>query len=481
MIALGLCLLAFFGVYWAGKHSLALGIVGLLTFGYFYGIVRANLLSTGSYFMFDSALVGLYASQKWSQFSDSPRSSVLRGWLLLLMLWPCLLVLLPFQPLLVSLVGLRGAIFFIPMAWLGSRLRGREVYVVSLGLAVLNLLTMGFATAEYFMGVPRFYPVNASTQLIYASSDVAGGFYRIPGTFVHAHVFGGMMVATIPYLIGTWAQAQDRRVKLLAVLGTAAALLGVLMSATRINFVISAVLVLVVIWNGRMKARQRALFVLLIVGMMGVALNNARLERFKSLSDTDYVEDRISGSVNRSFFEILLDYPFGNGLGGGGTSMPYFLQGQVRNPIAMENEYARILSEQGIIGLLLWCGFLFWFFSRSGIILAKGPWATTRRMIWGLSVVGLISGLIGTGMLLAVPESAVFLMGIGFIATPMAPDGSERRPRGMTPAMLPQRRYPPVPHALTRIMHDASRRQSGSGAVGSGMVLRSLEDGNNVV
>ncbi len=445
MNGLILCVLAFGVTYWAGKRSVGQGVVALFAFGYFYGIVRANLLSTGTYFIFDMALLGLYASQKWSDSRNPHRGSMLRVWLILLLLWPVLLVLMPFQPLLVSLVGLRGAVFFLPMAWLGSQLRGRDVNQISLGFAALNVATMGFAAAEYFMGLTRFYPVNATTAIIYGSADVAGGFYRIPATFVNAHAYGGMMVATIPYLIGTWAHGENHRVRLFAVIGTGAALMGVLMSATRLNFVIGAVLVLVAVGSGSMKTSRRALFVLLIVGMMMVALRNERFQRFKSLTDTETVEGRVSGSVNRGFFEILLEYPLGNGLGGGGTSIPYFLQGQVRNPIAMENEYARILSEQGLIGLLLWFGFILWFLSRSRSIFSKAPWSTTRRLIWGLSVLGLGTSMIGTGMLTAIPGTAVFLLGIGFVGVPMMSDAAEKRKVPNQPTMLPQQPYQPVP------------------------------------
>jgi len=443
MTALVLCILAFGVTYWAGKRSLGIGIVALLTFGYFYGIVRANLPTAASHFIFDAALLGLYLSQKWMQSGNPNRSSTLRAWLLLLMLWPALLVLMPFQPLLVSLVGLRGAIFFLPMALLGSRLRGKDVYQVSLGLAALNLVALGFAGAEYFRGIAQFYPFNAVTQIIYISGDVAGGFFRIPAIFSSAHAYGGMMVYSIPYLIGVWDQAKNPLVRLFAVLGTAAALLGVLMSATRLNFVVGAVLVLVAIWNGHMKISQRAVFALLITVLAIVAMKNERFQRFKSLSDSEAVEERISGSVNRGFFEILLEYPLGNGLGGGGTSIPYFLQGQVRNPIGMENEYARILAEQGIVGLVLWLGFIGWFLSRCKTVFAKGPWAASRRMIWGVSITGLITGMIGTGMLTAIPETAVMLLGIGFIATPMTSEAAESRRVGIGQAMLP--RYRPVP------------------------------------
>ena len=180
-MSIGLCLLAFVAVYLAGRRSLALGIVALLGCGYLYGIVRANLLSA-TYFMFDAALVGLYASQKWSRLSNASQAKTLRGWVLMLILWPALLVMLPSQPLLVSLVGFRAAVFFIPMAVLGSRLRGKDIYQISLGLGALNLVVLGFAAAEYVLGVPRFYPLNASTTMIYNSTDVAGGFFWIPAT-----------------------------------------------------------------------------------------------------------------------------------------------------------------------------------------------------------------------------------------------------------------------------------------------------------
>jgi hypothetical protein len=445
MNAILMCLAAFGITCWAGRKSLGLGLVSLLTFGYFYGIIRANFLATFTYFIFDAAMLGLYVSQRWGSAGDTKRGSpALRTWLLVLMLWPSLLVLIPFQPLLVSFVGLRGAIFFLPLAWLGSKLRSQDVIYLSLGLAVLNLAVMVFAVGEYFLGVPRFYPINAVTAIIYASTDVAGGFFRIPATFTNAHAFGGMMVASIPYLIGAWEESRARLFRMLMMAGIAAAMLGVLMSATRVNFAIGGALILFSIWKGDMKPSRRALFVLLILGVSVVALRNERFQRFKSLSDSEYVEGRISGSVNRGFFEILLEYPLGNGLGGGGTSIPAFLEGQVRNPIAMENEYARILCEQGLIGLLLWFGFILWFLSRFRTAFAAGPWSTTRRMIWVLSVIGLVTSALGTGMLTAIPGTSLLLLGMGFAATPMASKTAEVRRHVNTRTWVPAQPVPSV-------------------------------------
>lgn len=429
MTAIVLCLLAFGLCYKAGKRSLGYGMVALLAVGYFYGIIRANVLTSFSHFIFDCGLLGLYSSQRLLKVDPKDRGRVeqLRMWIIVLMLWCVLLVPLPFQPFLVSLVGWRGNVFFLPMLLLGSRMKDEDLQELSTGFAILNLAALGFAGAEYFKGVETFYPPSAVTSIIYASTDVAGGYFRIPAIFNNAHAFGGTMVASLPYLIGGWDRAETKRRRMLNILGIAAALLGILMSATRQNFVIGTVLVLVVLLTRRGSIASLLVFLLLIGAAVYVAMTNERFQRFKSLGDTGAVSDRIAGSVNRGFFEILLQYPMGNGLGGGGTSIPYFLSGQVRNPIGMENEYARILCEQGIIGLLLWLGFVIWFFSRVGTAFAKGLWVNCRRMVWCLAAFSLATSWIGVGLLTAIPQTPILLMGMGWTATWSAAEFSRAR------------------------------------------------------
>jgi hypothetical protein len=421
MNALVCCILAFGITYWAGKRSLGQGLVAVLAVGCFYGILRANMLVVFSHFIFDAGLLGLYCSSKWRSADpkEAKQSETIYLLTMALMIWPCLLVLLPFQTLLVSLVGLRGNVFFIPILLLGSRLKHEDLMTLSAGMAVLNLIALGFAVAEYFKGLPPFFPWSPVTNIMYNSADVAGGFFRIPATFTSAHAYGGTMVATLPYLLGGWSQATNRMHRLLTVLGVAAAMMGVLMSATRLNFALGTVVVLASFLTGKMKPSSRLIFVLLTCGIMVVALSNERFQRFKTLGDAESVADRVAGSVNRSFFEILLEYPMGNGLGGGGTSLPYFLQGQLRNPIGMENEYARILCEQGMVGLLLWICFIWWFFSRARIAFAKGPWFSSRRIVWCLAAFALATSLTGTGTFVSIPGSVLLLLGMGWTSSPM--------------------------------------------------------------
>jgi hypothetical protein len=427
MMALFLCLLAFGATFWAGKRSFGLGLAVLMISGYFYGILRANLLTTFSHFIFDSALIGLYISQIWAD-SDPDEAKRIRPiwlWTLLLVIWPMLLLFLPFQPLLISLVGLRGNILFIPILLLGARLKDKDLLQFSTGLAVLNLVALVFAGAEYLFGLSRFYPVSPVTLIMYSSGDVEGGYYRIPAIFTSAHAYGGTMVGTMPFLIGLWQRTRMRKMGMLALLGIAAAMLGVLLSATRLNFIIGSVIILATIFTTRLQAKSRIVFVVLVAAFGLIAISNSRFQRFKSLGDTEAVADRISGSVNRGFFEILFEYPMGNGLGGGGTSIPYFLSGQVRNPIGMENEYSRILCEQGVIGLLIWICFVIWFVTRYRYAFAAGPWPNSRRIAWCVAAFGLATAWIGIGALTAIPGTVFTLLAMGWTATPQSVRESE--------------------------------------------------------
>src|ERR1700722_425860 len=122
MLALILCILGGIAAYFAGRRSLGAGILVVIAAGYGYGIIRANLASTFSHFIFDVTLIGLYASQflPGRKKLATPSHSSLNIWMFILMGWPLLMLLLPFQTLLVSIVGLRGNMFFLPAVFLGA-------------------------------------------------------------------------------------------------------------------------------------------------------------------------------------------------------------------------------------------------------------------------------------------------------------------------------------------------------------------------
>lgn len=404
---------------WQARRSLGRGLVTVLFWGYTYGIVRANLLSTASYFIFDCSLAGLYLACLGQLLnSRSKRLSAIRTWTLVLIGWPLIVCFFPFQDFLVSLVGLRGNVFFLPMMLVGASLVDKDLRELGKGMASLNILSFGFGLAEYFLGVTRFYPPNAVTRIIYASNDVAGyTAHRIPAIFVTAHAYGGSMVMSLPLLLGLWAHGSgSAKSKLLVLIGIITAFVGILLSATRQNFVLGSLVVLSLLLGGSIPFKKKLLMIIALVGVGLLAANNERMGgRLKSLGDSHGVSERIGGSVNRGFWDVINEYPMGNGLGGGGTSIPAFLIDRVRHCTTLENEYGRIALEQGLPGLALWIGFLLWFLVSSAAFV-KTPWQTGRRVSWACCVVQFASAGIGVGLFTSIPGTLMLVLMIGWVS-----------------------------------------------------------------
>jgi hypothetical protein len=438
MNAIAACIAALLATLLATRRSLGAGLVVLAAVGYAYGIFRANILQPASHFLFDCSLVGLYLSYGSRFFEPfGARGRMLQMWVAVLIGWSLLLCLLPFQPLMVTMVGLRGNIFFLPVLLLGLSLSHRDLLTFSFGLAVLNIVALAFGLAEYFMGIEPFFPQSAVTSIMYASRD-AGDAHRIPSLFSSAHAYAGTMVGSLPFLFGAWMQKDVKRQwKWILMAGKIAALCGVVIASTRLFFALALFLTIVAVFSARMDVKKRVLL-FVAISLVGVlAFSDARFQRFKTLADSELVTERIAGSVNRTFFEILFEYPMGNGLGGGGTSMPYFLQGQIRRPISMESEFARILAEQGVIGLMIWIGFIVWVVCRRTAF-ARHEWLLARRLMWCWYGFSFATAAIGVGMLTAIPGTFLFLLAVGWCSVSPLP-AETHAPSRMMPLWVLER------------------------------------------
>ncbi len=368
MLPVILCLLAFLLCFLAGRRSLVAGLLATLTVGYLYGIIRANVGGTAIHFLFDAAVAGLYVAQLAATLPQATRlkTKELRTWLGVLIGWPILLVFLPLQEPMVQFVGLRGQMFFVPFLLFGARLEKDDLNKLAMGVAVLNLMAFSFALAEFYFGIQEFFPRNAVTRIIYASKDVFGRTnWRIPSSFSSAHAYAGAMVLSVPLLAGAWVQ-QHRRPwkKMFLLIALFASMIGVFIAAARSPVIMLAVLLTATLFAPELKGVARGGWVLMIVAVLYTVSGQARLQRFMTLRDSEVVVQRVAFSANKSFWQLAISYPFGNGLGGGGTNMPFFLQGRIRHLVIMENEYARIMLEQGIIGLGAWVAFIAWAFGH---------------------------------------------------------------------------------------------------------------------
>jgi hypothetical protein len=397
------------------RRSLANGLACVLAAGYAYGFVRAQLPQVGSYFLFDAAVVGLYGAQLLRPLApeERARTNPLLAWLLVLVAWPLVLLLVPQQDPMVRLVGLRGNVFLLPFLLFGARLDRADLDRLATWCAALNLLAFAVALGEFVLGVPAFLPRNAATAVIYASDDLLGyTTLRIPATFTSAHAYGGTMAMSLVLLLPRVLHASAAGRRLLFAAGSLAAALGIFLSAARTPVLILAVLV------GAWVILERIRFGTVLNWAVGTGVLiwlvslEPRLQRFLTLRDTSAIAERIAGSVNMAFFDLVQAYPMGNGLGGGGTSLPYFLRGRLQQPVYMESEFARILLEQGLPGLLLWMGFVVWVLTR--VPRGAGSRADlTRCLCWIAAAAFLLTGLIGIGMLTSVPQTVMVLLAAG--------------------------------------------------------------------
>jgi hypothetical protein len=132
-------------------------------------------------------------------------------------------------------------------------------------------------------------------------------------------------------------------------------------------------------------------------------------------------------------------------LGGGGTSMPYFLLDRVNQPIAVESEIGRIQLETGLIGMTAWVCFVFWIFSRPGSRHGD-PWFLSFRLAWFACIAFFIVGFIGIGLFTSIPGTASFLMLLGWLSTHHTSEADRRvmafRPGFLDPRTLGGRMLP---------------------------------------
>ena len=417
-----LCLGGFVAVFWCARSSLIAGLSATLTVGYLYGIVRANVPQEVSHFTFDAGAAGLYLAIWLRGLTPIQRLRIrkLKGWVICLVGWPLVLFFIPVQDPLIQLVGLRGEIWFVPFLLVGALMSDEERSQLAIWLAVLNLVALGFAFAEFTLGLTRFFPHNAVTALIYKQNDVlkdSASAFRIPSTFPAQAAYSATMVLTIPFLAGAWVQTRcTRRQKALLASGMIAAMLGVFLGASRSQALVLFAQLAALASFSKIKLKHLVAFTVFASVVGYWVSNEPRLQRFTQL-DTDLVETRVHWSVNESFLEALHDYPLGNGLGGGGTSMPYFLQNRVKNPVGIENEYGRILLETGIPGLCLWIAFIVMTIGGAPSERA-GPWRAGWRLARVTSALFFGTAVIGTGLLTAIPCTALLLLMTGWLCAP---------------------------------------------------------------
>jgi hypothetical protein len=426
LIGLLLCLASSVSCFFGTRRSLGTGLCWLLGFGYLAGLARAQANDGFGHFIFDVGTIAVYVAhflQRRTQ-REHAVSSGARKWVLALILWPTILALIPINHYLIQLVVLRHLALFIPMVVIGAHLTVFDLDKIAKCLVWLNLVAAAIAVGEMIFGIGPFLPENETTRLIYPSRDVRsseGFLYRIPSSFISSHTYGGTMVLSLPFLLPLLFGARPfTRQWLFALAGIGAALFGILFCGARLPLILVGLTIFGILLWPRVAMHWRVAIVamsgaltFILVEFVGAA---DRLQRFAELQSSEYVIRRVELSFATSLTDMLLEYPFGAGLGSAfGSSIPSFLAEHAPKQVFYtENEWIRIASEQGFIGLFMWLGFV-------GVIFLRPTIAPSR--VWALPFVAMkvmvllcfATATIGTGMLQAVPSATLLLLSVGLI------------------------------------------------------------------
>jgi len=416
--------------------------------GYAYGILRANFNDGFSHFIFDSALASVYLATFTTPAAAGAlrRSKDAQTWLLMLIGWPLLLFFLPINHYLVQLVGLRHVIFFLPVILLGTRARERDFNQIALTLAVANAAAMVFALLEYRFGITDFFPKNAVTDIMYRSNDIRtseGVFHRIPATFTSAHAYASAMLLTLPFLLnGTATPNSSTRLRIFMALMSGVTVLAIFISGPRLPLVQLGLCAFGMLALPGLKNADRARLVLrvILVGAFCAYYVNAneRLQRFSTLNNQEMIEERVRSSVSYSLAESLYEHPIGVGLGGvAGSSMPFFLNELAPVQVGAESEFARIATEQGIVGFLIWLVFVVRVLIRRPTPISE-HWTIGIHGMRVMIAVMFGTAFIGTGLLQSIPGTVLMLLQVGALLrgkTASAQDGIAHRPLHVRPAI----------------------------------------------
>ena len=84
------------------------------------------------------------------------------------------------------------------------------------------------------------------------------------------------------------------------------------------------------------------------------------------------------------------------------------------NQVTIENEYARILLEQGLLGLIIWLCFIVW------LLVAAWPGRVRqqylgRLLLWCAVAFSFAGAPLGTGLLTAIPMTAILMLAGGWL------------------------------------------------------------------
>lgn len=269
----------------------------------------------------------------------------------------------PFATQVTSLHLLALCVFFsVTLVYLDSAKRLRKL--------VTFIIVFGFIYA--------FYAILQSVLSPTKIYGIYGHRFATPfGSFVNRHNFAAFMEMAVSMPLGLlFVGAVRRDKKLLYVVAVTLMTSALLLSGSRGGLValIAEIILLIILTTGTQGSKRFRLKAALSLFLAAAAVGGAIFVGGDT-SLTRFAETASSGDISSNRFHIwdvtlkIISHnlPFGTGLGAYTQAYTQFdtLSGQDLVEQA-HNDYLQMLADAGLIGLIIGCLFLFWFF-REGI------------------------------------------------------------------------------------------------------------------
>ena len=259
-----------------------------------------------------------------------------------------------------------SAFFAIALVYLDSAKRLRRVVTV---FTVFGFIYAFYAILQSLLSPNKIY-------------GIYGPASAVPfGSFVNRHNFAALieLLICLPLgLIFTGAVASDKRLLYIV----AIALMGssLLLSGSRGGFVaLLAMIIILIIVTSRARGRKNlvlkaAMSLLLIAAALGGAIfvgGETSLTRFADSATSQDITSNRTLIWGQTLKVIAAHLPFGSGLGAYAQAYtPFDPSSGYERVEQAHNDYLQILSDAGLVGLIIGALFLFWFM-REGMTNVK--------------------------------------------------------------------------------------------------------------
>ncbi len=216
-----------------------------------------------------------------------------------------------------------------------------------------------FSEAQIGVAESRFSTVLADTSEYEALDTVR----RATGPTSHSAVYGINLIMTLPFLAFYWCRFPAARTRAIIFLATLVILYNIFLTNTRAVLLLTVLVFMMMLWRRLLRITPGVFIGVLLIGVSMLPLvPDAIYERV--LNPANYTVEQ-SGTLRARLHYwraglIVIEQNWLLGIGPGNQQeIPRYLTGDAPSETTVHNEYLQTMMELGIVGWLVFFGFVF--------------------------------------------------------------------------------------------------------------------------